>query len=98
MRSVMDVFFRNAKSKLLMPGPQQSVRGEFPMVPRAGVAKLEGSKARWPGERGFRVLNGATKSGCPGNRKSKLFSSSVSAEEKMRIGNPLWNVRIPESC
>src|SRR5258708_32108033 len=57
-----------------------------------------GSNPRFPGPRGFSLLNGATRLGSPGVSKSKLDCSSVSSWEVMRIGNTLWNVVIPETA
>jgi hypothetical protein len=41
------VFFMTLKSTLLMPGPQQTDRGEFPMRPISGCWNDDGSKARF---------------------------------------------------
>src|SRR5271169_5467718 len=48
--------------------------------------------------RGLTVLNGAVRLGSPGATKSNVVSScSTSSWEVMRIGNPLWNVRMPDT-
>src|SRR2546426_6796433 len=58
--------------------------------------KLFWSKKYPPCVRGSNVWNGAIWSGSPGNSKSKLFISSLSSDEVMRTGNPLWKVTMPE--
>src|SRR5690349_20729297 len=96
-----------------MPGPQHTVLGAFPIVPRGTVASVNASglkpaliKVQVEGSvpvpaaqvnlRGSMVWNGAPRLGCPGVSKSKLDCSSMSSCSVIRIGNPLWNVVMPD--
>src|SRR5712692_10616082 len=81
-------------------GTAPGLAAQSPGIVGSQVALLKelGSKPRLPGPRGSSLLNGATRFGAPGVSKSKLDCSSVSSCEVIRIGNPLWNVVIPDTA
>ena len=87
-------------SQLLIPGLQQIERGAFPIVPGATVELVNrfGSKTNPSFCRTFCVWKGAVRFGSPGASKKKLLNSSMSSPDVMRIGNPAWNVTIPDHC
>src|SRR5579862_4556432 len=76
------------KSTLVVPGPQQMLRGALPIWPRGASTKAVGSKKYSPDVSGDMRRNGATWLGSPGDSKSKLFISSRSLLDVMRMGKP----------
>src|ERR1700722_1974827 len=97
-RSPSGVSFTSPMSMLLIPGVQQIERGALPMVPGGTVELVNnvGSKAKPLCCFTFHVWNGAVRFGSPGASKKILLNSSMSSEEVIRIGNPVWKVRIPD--
>src|SRR5215471_6255598 len=92
-------------SQLLMPGEQQIERGALPIVPGGTVAfvNCDGSNTNPPCFLASHCTSEpaaypGAQFGSPGASKNVLRNCSMSSDEVMRTGKPVWNVTMPETC